>query len=737
MPDENIIGDKRMENLDGILKELNLTHDEYRKIVELIGKEPNLTELWVFSAMWSEHCSYKSSKPYLGRMPSSGDRVIIGPGENAGAVSIGDGLAVVFKMESHNHPSFIEPYNGAATGVGGILRDIFTMGARPVAILDSLRFGEPDSSKMRYLIDGVVAGIAGYGNCMGIPTVGGEVYFDDAYKDNILVNAMAVGIAPADRIFLAKASGEGNPVFYVGSKTGRDGIHGATMASASFTDQTAELKPTVQVGDPFMEKLLMEACLELMKDDHIVAIQDMGAAGLTSSSVEMAAKGGLGIEIDLDRVPQREEGMQPYEIMLSESQERMLLIARKGHEKAVERVFKKWGLDVSMIGRLVKSPWITVRAGGQIHVQLPLEALVDHAPVYTRYARMPASMAEAAEEQPVEKILEPADYGKTFLQLLSSPGINSKAWIYEQYDHSVGTDTVIKPGSDAALIRIKGTRKGIAISTDGNARYTYLGPYTGAAAAVCEAARNIACVGARPVALTDCLNFGNPENPDVMWQFIESINGIASACLKMNIPVISGNVSFYNETEGKSIYPTPVIGMVGLIENIHERITPDFKDKGDAIILLGSTLDECGGSEYLKITAGGITGNPPAVSPRTEARLVDLLLAMNRLHIIKSATDCSEGGLGIALARCAIAGNRGAVINMKWKYRPDRELFSESQHRIIVSAADKHIDKIKKMAESYDIPFKIIGRVEGSGLRINNLLSIPVKELKNAYTKGI
>lgn len=726
-----------MENLDKILKELNLTADEYKRIVEFIDREPNLTELWVFSAMWSEHCSYKSSKPYLRRMPSTGKNVLIGPGENAGAVSIGDGLAVIFKMESHNHPSFIEPYNGAATGVGGILRDIFTMGARPVALLDSLRFGEPDDSKMRYLIDGVVAGIAGYGNCMGIPTVGGEIYFDAVYKENILVNAMAVGIAPIDRIFLAKASGEGNPVFYAGSKTGRDGIHGATMASAAFTEETAELKPTVQVGDPFMEKLLMEACLELMRSNHIVAIQDMGAAGLTSSAVEMAAKGRLGIEINLDKVPQREDGMLPYEILLSESQERMLIIAKKGHEKAVEKIFKKWGLDVSMIGRLIKDEQIIVKANGRIQAQIPLDVLVERAPVYTRFARIPAYLAEAATGYTLDELPEPLDYKKTFLELLSSPTISSKAWAYEQYDHSVGTDTVIKPGSDAALIRIKGSKKGLAITTDGNSRYTYLDPYTGAGIAVCEAARNIACVGAKPIALTDCLNFGNPENPDVMWQFIESINGITSACLTMDIPVISGNVSFYNETEGKSIYPTPVIGMVGIMEDTGKRITPDFKEKNDVIVLLGETLDEYGGSEYLKLVKGRIKGKPPKVSPSTEARLIDLLLEMNKLHFIKSATDCSEGGLGIAIAQSAVSGNRGADVRIKWHYRPDIELFSESQHRIVVTTTDKYIDKLKKMAQANGIPFKEIGRVGGSLLKINNLLSVTLEELKTAQGRGL
>ena len=726
-----------MENLEKILKELNLTGDEYKKITGSIGREPNITELWIFSAMWSEHCSYKSSRPYLKRMPSFGKDVLIGPGENAGVVSIGDGLAVVFKMESHNHPSFIEPYNGAATGVGGILRDIFTMGARPVAILDSLRFGEPDDEKMKYLIDGVVAGIAGYGNCMGIPTVGGEIYFDAAYKDNILVNAMAVGIVPDDRIFLAMASGAGNPVFYVGSKTGRDGIHGATMASASFTDETAVLKPTVQVGDPFMEKLLMEACLELMQTNHIVAIQDMGAAGLTSSSVEMAAKGGLGIEIDLDRVPQREEAMLPYEIMLSESQERMLLIAKKGHEKAVEAIFRKWNLDVSQIGRLIESPEIIVKANNLVQARLPLNVLVDEAPVYTRYARMPVSVTTTATSNASEAIPEPQDYNGIFLQLLSSPTIGSKRWAYEQYDHSVGTDTVIKPGADAALIRIKGTSKGLAITTDGNSRYTYLSPYAGSGIAVCEAARNIACIGARPLAVTDCLNFGNPENPDVMWQFIESINGITAACLAMGIPVVSGNVSFYNETEGASIYPTPVIGMVGLMDNLRERITPDFKDSGDAIILLGETLDECGGSEYLKLVTGKISGRPPRVSPEMEKRVIDLLHAMNKMRMVKSASDCSEGGMAITVARCAIAGNKGAKLAMQWRYRPDLELFSESQHRIIITTAHKHVDTIKKMAQQFDIPCKMIGSVGGGKLIVNNRVSVSVEDLRNAYHRGL
>lgn len=725
-----------MENLEKILKELNLTENEYKRILESLGREPNITELWIFSAMWSEHCSYKSSKPYLKRLPSFGKDVLIGPGENAGVISIGDGLAVVFKMESHNHPSYIEPYNGAATGVGGILRDIFTMGARPVAILDSLRFGEPHSDKMRYLIDGVISGIAGYGNCMGIPTVGGETYFDESYENNILVNVMAVGMVRKDKIFLAKASGVGNPVFYVGSKTGRDGIHGATMASASFTEKTAELKPTVQVGDPFMEKLLMEACIELMRGDHIVAIQDMGAAGLTSSSVEMAAKGGLGVELDLDKVPTREDGMLPYELMLSESQERMLIVAKKGHEKAVEKIFRKWGLDVSMIGKLIQENEIIVKARNQIQARLPLDLLVEKAPLYNRNVNIPDYINSVSSLNVLDDIPEPKDYEETFLKLLSSFSINNKSWIYEQYDHSVGTDTVIKPGADASIIRVKGTSKGIALTTDGNSRYTYLNPYTGAQIAVCESASNIVCVGAKPIGITDCLNFGNPENPEVMWQFVESLNGITSACLTMDIPVVSGNVSFYNETEGRSIYPTPVIGMVGLIEDIKNRITPDFKDDGDVIMMLGNTLDECGGSEYLKLVTGGIYGTPPKVSPYTQKRLVELMLEMNRLRIIKSASDCSEGGLAITIAQCAMAGNKGAKLNIKWRYRPDIELFSESQHRIVITSSKSNIGKIKQMAKDYSIPLQVIGIVKGKYLTIDKLFSIPLETLKHAFNKG-
>ncbi|MCL4478469.1 MAG: phosphoribosylformylglycinamidine synthase subunit PurL [Deltaproteobacteria bacterium] len=725
-----------MEKLDRMLKELNIATSEYKKIVKYLGREPNITELWIFSAMWSEHCSYKSSKVYLKRLPSTGKQVLIGPGENAGAVSIGNGLAVIFKMESHNHPSFIEPYNGAATGVGGILRDVFTMGARPVAILDSLRFGEPDNDKMRYLIDGVVSGIAGYGNCMGIPTVGGEIYFDDSYKSNILVNAMAVGIANVDRIFLSKAYGVGNPVFYVGSKTGRDGIHGATMASASFSEETAELKPTVQVGDPFMEKLLMEACLELMQTDHIVAIQDMGAAGLTSSSVEMAAKGGLGIEIDLDRVPTREQGMLAHEVMLSESQERMLIIAKKGHEKAVEKIFKKWGLDVGIIGKLIKSPEIIIKTGNEIKAQLPLSSLVDISPVYIRYAKMPDHIS-TLKDFSYDELPEPGDYKKTLLDLLASPSIGNKAWAYKQYDYMVGTDTVIKPGGGTALIRIKGTKKGIAITTDGNGRYTYLDPYAGSVIAVCEAARNIACAGAKPIAITDCLNYGNPEKPEVMWQFIESINGIESACMRLGIPVVSGNVSFYNETEGKSIFPTPVIGMVGLIDDVNKRITPDFKNNGDLIITLGNTLDELGGSEYLKLITGAIKGSPPSIKPELENRIIELILTMNESGIVKSATDCSEGGLGVAIAESAISGDIGAKIKIKWRYRPDIELFSETQHRILITIDRSDLKRLKLMADKNNVPFQTIGTVNGKSLSIDGLFSIPVNELKNVYNKGL
>ena len=577
-----------------LIAQHNLTGDEYNKIIDILGREPNITELGMFSVMWSEHCSYKSSRVHLKKLPTTGPRVVQGPGENAGAVDIGDGLCVVFKMESHNHPSFIEPYQGAATGVGGILRDIFTMGARPIALLDSLRFGELHSPKNRHLMKGVVSGIAGYGNCMGVPTVGGEIVFNDIYALNPLVNVFCLGIAKKDRIFRGTAAGVGNPVIYFGSKTGRDGIHGATMASDSFDDTSEQKRPTVQVGDPFTEKLLLEACLELMERDLLVGIQDMGAAGLTSSSCEMASRAGNGIELDLTVVPRREPGMTPYEIMLSESQERMLMVAKAGKEDECVAVCRKWDLDVAVVGKVTADGILRVMDQGVVVAEIPAKALADDGPRYERPYQPPAYQ-DMLTNLNYDLIPDIKDGNGALLALLESPTIASKRWVYEQYDHMVRTNTMVRPGSDSAVVRIKGTNKAVAMTVDCNSRYCLLNPYEGARLAVAEAARNLVCSGAAPIGLTDCLNFGNPERPDIMWQFVMAIEGMKDACERFQIPIVSGNVSFYNETNGLSIYPTPMLGMVGLIEDAERTMTQWFKSEGDDIILLGHTREDLGG----------------------------------------------------------------------------------------------------------------------------------------------
>ena len=575
-------------SIQDLIAQHNLTGDEYQKILDILGREPNLTELGMFSVMWSEHCSYKSSRVHLKKLPTTGPRVVQGPGENAGAVDIGDGLCVVFKMESHNHPSFIEPYQGAATGVGGILRDIFTMGARPIALLDSLRFGELHSPKNRHLMKGVVSGIAGYGNCMGVPTVGGEIVFNDIYSLNPLVNVFCLGLAHQDKIFRGTAAGVGNPVIYFGSKTGRDGIHGATMASDSFDDQSEQKRPTVQVGDPFTEKLLLEACLELMERDLLVGIQDMGAAGLTSSSCEMASRAGNGIELDLTVVPRREPGMTPYEIMLSESQERMLMVAKAGKEDECIEICRKWDLDVAVVGKVTADGILRVLDQGKVVAEIPAKALADDGPRYERPFQPPAYQ-DMLTNLNYDAIPDVKDANVALLTLLESPTIASKRWVYEQYDHMVRTNTTVRPGSDAAVVRIKGTKKAVAMTVDCNSRYCLLNPYEGARLAVAEAARNLVCSGAVPIGLTDCLNFGNPERPDIMWQFAMAIEGMKDACEHFQIPIVSGNVSFYNETNGLSIYPTPMLGMVGLIDDAERSMTQWFKQEGDDVILLGAS----------------------------------------------------------------------------------------------------------------------------------------------------
>jgi len=708
-----------------ITKELiaqhNLTDDEFKKIVEILGREPNLTELGMFSVMWSEHCSYKSSRVHLKKLPTTGPRVIQGPGENAGVVDIGDGLCVVFKMESHNHPSFIEPYQGAATGVGGILRDVFTMGARPIALLDSLRFGGLDTAKNRHIVKGVVAGIAGYGNCMGVPTVGGEIVFNDIYSLNPLVNVFCLGIAQKDKIFLGTAAGVGNPVIYFGSKTGRDGIHGATMASDSFDDQSEKKRPTVQVGDPFQEKLLLEACLELMAGDLLVGIQDMGAAGLTSSSCEMASRAGNGIDLDLTHVPRREPGMTPYELMLSESQERMLMVAKAGKEDECIRICKKWDLDVAVVGKVTGSGILRVLNQGTVVAEIPAKSLADDGPRYER-PYSPPGYQDMLTNLNYDALPDVKDANAALLALLESPTIASKRWVYEQYDHMVRTNTMVRPGSDAAVVRIKGTNKAVAMTVDCNSRYCLLNPYEGARLAVAEAARNLACSGAEPIGLTDCLNFGNPERPDIMWQFVMAIEGMKDACEHFKIPIVSGNVSFYNETNGLSIYPTPMLGMVGLIESADKTMTQWFREDGDDIILLGATREDLGGSEYLKVQHSREQGSPPYLNLETEQAVQSCVLQLIRSGLVQSAHDCSDGGLAVALAECCMSGpdqTRGAVVRLTPdRQRNDSMLFGESQSRVVVSAKPAQRQAILEQAQQMGVPAGVVGAVGGVSLVI-------------------
>jgi len=716
-----------------ILDQHNLTEDEYRLIVDLIGKEPNLTELGIFSVMWSEHCGYKSSRVHLKKLPTEGKHVVQGPGENAGILDIGDGQVVVFKIESHNHPSYIEPYQGAATGVGGILRDIFTMGARPIAVLDSLRFGPPDDPKNRSVMEGVVSGIAGYGNSIGVPTVGGEVYFDPSYNLNPLVNVFCLGLADKDKIFLAKAEGAGNKVLYVGAKTGRDGIHGATMASAEFGKETEHKRPNVQVGDPFKEKLLLEACLEVMDRGLIVGIQDMGAAGLTCSTTEMAAKGGMGIDVDLDKVPQREVGMTPYEILLSESQERMLMVATPENVAAVQEVFAKWDLDALVIGEVVAGGRARISFKGEVVVDIPVDAVVNLCPAYTRPSVAPPPPPPPPAAPALDSLPLPADLGGTFLKLLASPTIADKEWVFRQYDHMVQVNTAFLPGADAALLRIKGSKKALAVTLDCNSLYTRLDPRTGARIAVAEACRNLACVGARPIGITNCLNFGNPEKPEVMGQFEQAVTGLAEACRTFGIPVTGGNVSFYNDTEGLSIHPTPVLGIVGILDDIRKAVSPGFKSAGDAVVLVGESFEELGGSEYLKVVHDLEAGAPPAIDLEQEKRNQEFLLEAINAGLVRSAHDLSEGGLAVALAESAFHGARqfGCEVDLDGPLRADALLFGESQSRIVVTCRRANAGRLLELAAARGVPVKAIGRTGGAEITIRQsgleLLRVPVE----------
>ena len=716
-----------------------LTEEEYRKLLAILGREPTFTELGVFSVMWSEHCSYKSSKVYLKQLPTQGPAVLQGPGENAGIVDIGDGLAAVFKMESHNHPSFIEPYQGAATGVGGILRDVFTMGARPVASLNSLRFGSFDDARTRYLLSGVVGGIGGYGNCVGVPTVGGEIYFDESYNANILVNAFTLGVAEKKSLFKGWAKGVGNSLMVVGAKTGRDGIHGATMASEAFSQEAEKRRPTVQVGDPFTEKLLLEACLELMGRNCLVGIQDMGAAGLTSSSAEMAERGGTGVELDLSSVPLREQGMSPYEILLSESQERMLLVVKKGREEEVKGIFSRWDLDAVVIGRVTKDRQFRALFNGTEIARIPISALTSEAPVYSRSAERPKDQDEV-QTLDLKKITEPEDLGAALKRLLDSPNLASKEWVYRQYDHFVRSNTVLAPGSDAAVIRIKESKKGLALTVDGNSRYCYLDPYVGGLLAVAEATRNLACVGARPLGLSDCLNFGNPESPEVMWQFSGVIQGMRDGCIALEVPVVSGNVSFYNETRGVSIYPTPTVAMVGILARVERHVTPWFKSDGDHVVLLGTTREEFGGSEYLKVFHGLVRGTPPWIDLKLERAVQQCCRKAVERGVVRSAHDVSEGGLAVALTECCVAGPGrplGVRIELHEMMRADALLFGESQSRIIVSVKGKNLNRLKEIAEKEGAPMQVIGEVGGARFVVQPMIRLPVEELKAIWGSAL
>jgi phosphoribosylformylglycinamidine synthase len=743
-----------------MIREHGLTAEEFEKIKQLLGgREPTRTELGIFSVMWSEHCSYKSSRVHLKRLPTRSKLVVQGPGENAGIVDIGDGWACAFKIESHNHPSFIEPFQGAATGVGGILRDIFTMGARPVAVMDSLRFGpiqaaenagarasQAEIHKNHSVMEGVVSGVASYGNCFGVPNIGGEVKFEPCYSGNPLVNAFALGLVRRDQIFYGRASGEGNPVIYVGSKTGRDGIHGATMASEEFSDGSEAKRPNVQVGDPFLEKLLLEACLEAMQTGAIVGIQDMGAAGLTCSTCEMGARGGTGIEIELDLVPQRETGMTPYEIMLSESQERMLLVAQKGREEEVFRVFQKWGLDAVEVGRVTSDAKMRVLEHGKVVAEISNAALTDDAPVYKR--------PQTRWEPPVDrempehiKLAASADFSAKLKQLLASPNICSKRWVWQQYDHMVQTNTVDAPGAgDAGVIRIKGSKRGLAMALDGNGRWCYLDPRLGAMHAVAEAARKVACAGATPIGATNCLNFGNPEKPHIMWQFSQVIDGITKACEELDTPITGGNVSFYNETLGEGIYPTPVIGVVGILEDVHKAAKMHFAQAGRKIVLLranepGDAVDaesEFGSSEYAKEILGAVWGYPPELDLEEEATLQRALVALIQAGVVESAHDCADGGLAVALVESSLPLSVGLSVKLpKQQGALEFLLFAEDASRVVISCDPIRLPRIQQVAEEYGIFADVLGETGSDRIEISvdgqPVISASVAELREAY----
>ena len=737
-----------------VYRDMGLNDEEYKKITEILGRHPTYTEVGMFAVMWSEHCGYKYSRPIL-RLFKKYREAIDGAGlENAGIIDIGDGYGIVMKMESHNHPSAVEPFQGAATGVGGILRDIFTMGARPIACLNSLRFGSLDDAHNRFLFEHVVGGIAFYGNCVGVPTVAGDVYFEDCYSGNCLVNAMAVGVLKHEDIAYATAKGKGNPVLLVGSRTGRDGIHGATFASVELTEESESRKSNVQMGDPFTEKLLIEATLEALKTGHIVGIQDMGAAGITCSTCETSAKGGTGMTIDVRKVPLRETGMSAYEIMLSESQERMLAIVKKSKEDEVAAIFKKWGLQAVVVGEVTDDGLVHVFDNGELVAQVPAKVLADEAPTYYLDTEEPAYL-KGVQNYDLSKIEEPKDYNEALLKLMGSYSIASKQWVYEQYDHMVQTNTAIMPGSDAAVIRIRETKKGIALTTDCNGKYCYLDPFIGAQIAVAEAARNLACSGARPMGTTDCLNFANPEKPEAFWQFKRAVEGLAEACEFFNAPVISGNVSLYNETPDTAIYPTPSIGMLGLIDDIEKRCTSEFKNEGDVIVLISGNrvdpeekaesgvceLESLGGSEYLSVVHGLTVGMPPVLDMEKEKRVQKAVIKAIEKGLVSSAHDCAEGGLAVAVAESCILGNVGAKISLLANCAPAAALFAETQSRIVVSLPDSKLGDLREIADENMVECTILGKVCGDKLSIGvndvNVISCKIDKVASCWKNAI
>ncbi len=719
-----------------LFEELGLKRDEYDSICEILGREPNKVELGMYSVMWSEHCSYKSSKEQLRKLPTEGPRILMGPGENAGVVDIGDGFAVVFKLESHNHPSAVEPFQGAATGVGGIVRDIFTMGARPIASLDPLRFGSLESPRTRYLFDGVVAGIASYGNCLGIPTVAGDLYFEEAYEENPLINVMCLGIMPRERLILGRASEPGSIGVLIGSSTGRDGIGGVSvLASQEFDETSAAKRPSVQVGDPFTEKLEIEACLEMLDKGLLLGLQDLGGAGLTCATCETAERGGCGMDVDVGKVPLREPGMEPIEIMMSESQERMWALTSPDNLDEVLGICEKWGLDATPLATVTEGDRLRLFLDGVVIADVPASSLAQ-GPEYHRPAEKPAYIDKVQSADP-GALPAPDDLGAALMDLLGSPNICSRRWVWEQYDHMVRLNTVLLPGGDAGVLRVMGSSKGIALSCDCNGRFCYLDPNLGTQIAVAESGRNVACTGATPVALTNCLNFGNPEKPTIFWQFVQSVEGLAEACRQLDTPVVGGNVSFYNESFGEAIYPTPVIGMLGILEDVRARVGSAFSREGDHVVLLGDTAAEFGGSEYLKVLHGKVEGKPPALDWEAEKALQKCLVRAAGAGALASAHDLSEGGLAVALAECCVQGGTGAHLELPGTLPAPAALFSESQSRAVVSVPAQRLADLEDIAAELDVPLHILGTTGGTSLEIKGMLELGVDEMSEVYDTSL